>query len=124
MIEGIFTGIGICVVAAVALTLLFALIDWLYKRYIGDPINKRKERAEAIEKLAKEQALMLAMIEPSDFDQKDWGRFGICKASFTHIRFDALRLSNDESFKGKIERIRGDVNENGKVTERSKNIRL
>lgn len=113
MIQEIFAGIGICVVAAVGLIIVFELLNWLYKRYIGDPVRKRKARIEAMEKLAFEQALELAKLEPKEGDM---GYRGVCKAAFRHMRLQALQTIDTEHFKGKIKRIRDDVEENGKPT--------
>lgn len=113
IMEEIFMGIGICVVAGTLITLGFSLIGWLYKRYIGDPVSKRKARIEAMEKLAFEQALELAKLEPK---QGDMGYRGVCKAGFEHMRIRALRTIGTERFEDKIKRIRDDVEKNGKPT--------
>lgn len=115
-LESMFMGIGICVVAAVVLTLGFALLKLLYDNVIGNPLKNRLERAKAMEKLAFEQALTLAKLEPSDTDSSKWGRGGVCKAEFKQLRWDALKVIGQERFTEKIDKIRADVNKNGQPT--------
>jgi 23S rRNA maturation mini-RNase III len=103
--------LGAIVLAIFVMMVLTYIADRVWDRYVRNPRVKREERIRRLERLAMEQAMTLAVIEPKDDEQGEWGRCGVCKAGFVHLRLDFERLYKEmhpksEFVEDKIEMIR------------------